>query len=297
MVINRRRAPSSDVSREKKLSGHKEEEIYAALIKGKVLHGTQKGDVKDSNNNLHSVKSGKKWQIFLYSYDRIRNSSYLSILLPCLKAFPDDYNLYLADRIRCISYKEKYVKEYGRDKARLLTNSNVHKIIGKNTYISSKMLLGINTKRISNIFKDNTKLYYFLNEALFNNLEVEFLVIKDTTYKKDGLFKVFAKKDVLDILSSKLISSVSIAGRVPEDFNVAGQKILFCYMNNKNKLKNIVEIEIRNDSPVHYRQIRFNMYSKDVLYLLLSDSRTTDYKVINNNVVLHGKAIKKFFIK
>ena len=32
--------------------------------------------------------------------------------------------------------------------------------------------------------------------------------------------------------------------------------------------KNIVEIEIRNDSEIHYKQVRFNMYSKDALFLL-----------------------------
>ena len=47
-MINRRRSPSSEISRDKKLSGHKNEEIFAELINAQVLKGTQKGDVKDN---------------------------------------------------------------------------------------------------------------------------------------------------------------------------------------------------------------------------------------------------------
>ena len=63
--INRRRAPSSEISSQKKRSGHQTEIEYAELINGEVIKGTQKGDVKDRNGNLYSVKSGKKWQVFL----------------------------------------------------------------------------------------------------------------------------------------------------------------------------------------------------------------------------------------
>ena len=63
MTINRRRAPSSQISSEKKISGHSREYEFSELIEGSVISGTQKGDVK-KNNDLFSVKGGKKWQIF-----------------------------------------------------------------------------------------------------------------------------------------------------------------------------------------------------------------------------------------
>ena len=98
MTINRRRAPSSKISSDKKKRGHKNEKDFASLIQGEVIKGTQKGDVRDKSGKLHSLKSGKKWQIFLYSFERITQSSHLNILKPCLESFPDDYDQYLKDR-------------------------------------------------------------------------------------------------------------------------------------------------------------------------------------------------------
>lgn len=296
MTINRRRAPSSKISRDKKLSGHRREKDYATLIGGKVLGGTQKGDVKDKNGNIHSVKSGKKWQVFLYGYNRICNSRHLNILRPCLDAFPENYNQYVRDRTKCITFKEEYVKNYGKDATRHLSNDVVAKHLGANTYVESKNQLAKNTTPICNALKNKDRLRCFLGEALFNNTEVEYLAIKDDTYKKDGLFKVFAKEDVLDILSSGLLPSASIAGRVPEDYNVAGQKTLFCYKKTTIQKKNIVEIEIRNDSHIHYRQVRFNMYSKDTLTLLIDRPQPLPVKYFYENVVVYGKAIETFCI-
>jgi hypothetical protein len=297
MTINRRRAPSSKISSEKKLSGHRREQNYASLIGGKVIGGTQKGDVKDKNGDLHSVKSGKKWQVFLYGYNRICNSSYLSILQPCLDAFPEDSNQYFEDRIKCIAFKEAYVEAHGRNATKSLSNNDVAKHLGANTYVESKNQLATTTSSTCNTLNNKANLRNFLDEALFNNDEVKYLAIKDSTYKKDGLFKVFAKEDVLDILTAKLFPSVSIAGRVPVDYNVAGQKTLLCYKKTARQTKNIVEIEIRNDSSVHYRQVRFNMYSKDALSLLLEAPQCIASSPLGEHIVVYGQAIKTFIEK
>ncbi|MSR79041.1 MAG: hypothetical protein EXS59_02755 [Candidatus Taylorbacteria bacterium] len=293
MTINRRRAPSSQISSDKKLGGHKQEEIYAALIGGDVVHGTQKGDVKDKNGKLHSVKSGKKWQIFLYGYNRISTSLHLKILQPCLEAFPEDSKQYFKDRTTCISYKEDYIENHGRELARNLSNEVLEKHLGANTYVESKRQLAKTISTICGVLKDKYRLRKFLDEALFNNRDVDFLAMKDSTYKKDGVFKVFAKKDVLDVLSANLHPAVSTAGRVPQDYNVAAQKTLLCYEKN-GRQKNIVEIEIRNDSDTHYRQVRFNMYSGDTLFLLLNSPQCLPIKSLNEHVVIHGKAINFF---
>ncbi len=290
MTINRRRAPSSKVSSDKKLGGHQREGDYATLIGGKVINGTQKGDVKDKIGNLHSVKSGKKWQVFLYGYERICESRYLNILRPCLDAFPKDFNQYVKDRTKCISFKEGYVKNHGKDATRRLSNEVVIKQLGANAYVESKNQLAKTTISTCSALKNKDFLHKFLDEALFNSGEVEFLAIKDDTYKKDGLFKIFAREDVLDILSSELFPSISIAGRVPEDYNVAGQKTLLCYMKTPVRAKNIVEIEIRNDSRIHYRQVRFNMYSEDTLSLLIDRAQPLPIKYFHENVVVYGKA-------
>lgn len=292
MTINRRRAASSEISSEKKLGGHRNEDEFADLIRGKVIKGTQKGDVQDQKGLLYSVKSGKKWQVFLYGFERINNSKYLQILKPCLEAFPKDSNKYFDDRIRVIEFKENYVKKHGREKAKFLSNDKVIEVLGKNEYINSKNELAKATTAVSKELKNKSFLQEFLDEALFNNKEVSYLAIKDTTYLNDDSYKVFARKDVLNILSSALFPATSKAGNVPEDYNVSGQKTLLQYHLTNGELKNIVEIEIRNDSESHYRQVRFNMYSRDVLTLLLNKLHKNSKPIPGKKILYYGESVK-----
>jgi hypothetical protein len=290
VAINRRRAPSSEISSAKKLAGHDNEKEFADYIKGQTISGTGKTDVIDKNDFQYSVKSGKKWQIFLYGYERIANSTNLSILKPCLDAFPVDYSLYLKDRETCIEFKENYVRKHGKLKAQNLSNEEVHKKIGSNSYIEAKLKLSQETAKVKKILSNMEERKKFLEEAIFNNEEVELLSIKDQTNLGDKKFKVFSKVDVLKILSEKLFPETSNAGNAPEDFNVSGQKTLFCYLK-ENKSKNIVEIEIRNDSQKHYRQVRFNMYSRDTLSLLYDKSNNFNHQDVHPNVRYFGNAI------
>tara|TARA_B100000575_G_C23027556_1_gene591689 strand:- start:29 stop:922 length:894 start_codon:yes stop_codon:yes gene_type:complete len=293
MTINRRRAPSSKISSDKKKLGHKNEEIFAKLINGTVKKGTRKGDVVGGLETVYSVKSGKKWQIFLYTLDRITNCSNLSILKPCLESFPENYDLYEKDRVICISYKETYLKKYGKDITKKLSNEDVIDILNDNLYINAKYTLCKNTKIVSKLLDNKSVLKDFYSEAIFNNDEVKFLIIKDTHYKKDGLFKVFTKNDVLKILTEFTYPSVSKAGKVPQDFNVDGQKILLCYDKIPGVSKNIVEIEVRNDSKIKYRLLRFNMYSKDALHLL----EKLPSKKFNDKIQTFGEANEEFTLK
>lgn len=294
MEINRRRAASSEVSRSKKLGGHLREREYADFIGATRIPGTSKGDVRDAQARLHSVKSGRKWQVFLYGYKTIATSKYLNVLQPCLDAFTPEPEQYFEDRKECIAFKERFVKRHGREKAKQLANDAVIKSVGTNTYIQSKERLALATLDVCKALRDKTFLRNFLGEAMFKNAEVTYLAVKDTTYKKDQLFKVFHRDDVLDILSANLLPSVSKAGRVPEDYNVDGQKTLLRYMTDTETLKNIVEIEVRNDSDVHYRQVRFNMYSKDTLHLLLASENSLASKKHSNRVSVYGRAIDSF---
>ena len=276
------------------MDGHVNEDDFANLIGGETLGGTQKSDVRDSNGLLHSVKSGKKWQVFLYGYERISKSKFLKVLKPCLDAFGINSEEYFTDRIKCIEFKENYVSKHGRAKAKLLSNTEVSKALGKNVYIKSKEDLAISTSMVCNALQDKMFLREFLMEALFNNQEVDFLAIRDDTYIKDKKFRIFEREEVIEILSQKLEPSVSQAGKVPEDYNVGSQKTLLCYKKDNGKDKNIVEIEIRNDSSTHYRQVRFNMYSRDTLHLLLKELDKKPSKSINQSVIAYGKAVSKF---
>ena len=274
----------------KKRKGHKNEDIFASLINGQVIKGTKKADVKDRNKKLHSVKSGKKWQIFLYSCSRISQSLNLNILRYSQESFPSNFKSYLRDREKCIAFKEKYIKTYGRTSAKALSNEEVSKNIGKNLYISSKYFLKDNNLRVCDTLKDKSKLRNFYNEAIFNNDEVDYLTIKDNQNESDNIFMIFDKNDVLNILVESTFVSISKAGHVPEDFNVDGQKVLICYKQASGKSKNIIEIEVRNESESKYRSIRFNMYSKDTLNLL----NNLNSNKLNDNIIVYGEAISKF---
>jgi len=208
MAINRRRAASSQLSSDKKLQGHINEEFYASLIHGITIKGSGKSDVEDSKGFFHSVKSGKKWQIFLYSVDRIERSRHLNILAPCLEAFTPKYNDYLADRIKCIEYKEEYVRRNGRKKAKLLSNNQIEVDLGHNEYVVAKGKLADATRNVCKSLYEKEFLKNFLDEAIFNNAEVQFLAVRDDTFIKDKIFKVFARDDVLRILSSRLFPAV-----------------------------------------------------------------------------------------
>ena len=294
MKINRRRAPSTEISREKKLAGHKLENIVAELINGEVIKGTQKGDIRDGNNNIYSVKSGKKWQILLYSYKRISESNYLNILKPSLDSFPNDYHEYVKDREICIAYKENYLKQHGKNKAKQLSNNDVNLKIGQNLYVNAKINLSKITPKIVITLNDKKNLRNFLNEAMFNEDEVSYLIIQDSTYKKDKCLHVFSKKTVLNTLCRELFSCISKAGRVPIDYNVPAQKVLFQYKKNDGKTKNIIEIEVRADSKSKYRSIRFNMYSRDTLFLLLERNENIIKKQIQKNLFAYEDASDNF---
>jgi hypothetical protein len=279
-MARRRRAPSSEVSRDKKLAGHEREQYYATIIGGRAIGGTQKGDVLDKNGCQHSVKSGKKWQIFLYGYPKISSNQNLKILQKCLDAFPDDKERYFADKEKCEKYKQNYIDTHDQASAKKLSNDIVARALGANVYIESKKRLSIATPDVRNYFRDKSNLRCFLNEALFSGKEVSFLAIKDDT--NDGFFKVFEKEETLNILSERLFPELSKAGNDPRDFNVAAQKTLLCYSKEKGRSQNnLGEIEIRNDSNVHYRQVRFNMYSSKFFDLILTEKPKVKHHQLN----------------
>lgn len=290
-MIRRRRAPSSQTSSLKKRTGHRVEEVFAKLIDGKVIKGIQKGDVRDNAGKLFSVKNGKKWQVFLYSYNRISTSLNLKVLIQCLDAFPEDWAIYNSDRTKFKEFIENYILEHGKGAAQSLLNEQIESILPENQYMEAKELLSYATEEVCRKLGCKVSLAKFLREAFFNNDEVDFLAVKDTHYKKDNVFKVFDKEDVLKTLTDNLYPALSVAGKAADDYNIAGQKALLKY-NKLGKPKNIIEIEIRNDARSKYRLVRLNTYSEDVLFLLLNEY--TISQQLNKNLFVHGRALKYF---
>lgn len=144
---------------------------------------------------------------------------------------------------------------------------------------SAKGKLRIPMRKLAEKLQDQTRLRAFLNKSLFNGGGVDYL-----TVKHNGLFHVFYYKDVIKVMSESLEvcnSRAISAGQTPE------QKVLFRY-----KGINLGELEMRNDSPAHYREIRFNMIKPKVMSFLFEKIPLA--KRYNDLVLIYGYAEKRF---
>jgi len=132
---------------------------------------------------------------------------------------------------------------------------------------------------LSDKLQDKHRLRAFIGKSIFNGGEVNYL----TVYER-GKFHVFWGKEVEQVMADNFEvtnSKARQAGQFPE------QKVIF-----KFEGKNLAELEMRNDSPVHYREIRFNMVKPKAMKLLFSKiTATHNY---NDKVILYGEAIKHF---
>lgn len=145
--------------------------------------------------------------------------------------------------------------------------------------IAAKQRLRVPMLALFAKLSEKPRLRAFFNKSLFNGGEVNYL-----TVKHKGIFHIFLNEDVIDVLGANLEvanSRAISAGNIPE------QKVIFRYGG-----VNLAELEMRNDSRVHYREIRFNMVKPKVMDLLLDKIPVT--KTFNEKVVVHGNASKKF---
>jgi len=163
--------------------------------------------------------------------------------------------------IDCIDSFPKSFEEYQADKS------------------SSKERLRPHMVALAKKLKEKYRLEAFIEKSMFNGGEVNYLTVLEM-----GTFHVFWGKEVAHVMAEYLEVCNSIKrqqGQFPE------QKVLLRY----NGL-NLGEIEMRNDSYIHYREIRFNMIKPKAMKLLLDKIRNTvNYKP---NVIIHGEAIKHF---
>ena len=109
-------------------------------------------------------------------------------------------------------------------------------------------------------FQRKALLRAFLMKAIFNGGEVNYL-----TVLHEGQFHVFLNTDVVQVMGDQFKVCNSKALRVGEWDD---QKVIMRYEN-----QNVGELEMRNDSPTHYQQVRFNMNIQPAMGLLLTKSR------------------------
>ncbi len=260
----RKRAMTSEQASLKKISGHVNEYDFAELIGGEVNLGspTDKKDVIDQQHRFHSVKGGTWWQIFLYSRSRLLSNTIFrglgnlaDIMIQCIDAFPENRNDYLND-----------------------------KQLAKTRLQESMHLLKMEIEK-PDIFPA------LLEKSLFNGGEVNYLSIlpnnlPNTLPKIKKHFHVFSQKDVVTLLSTHLEIRNSKARNIRQMDN---QKVVFRYNN-----RNLGEIEMRNDSDRHYREIKWRLNSPAIFGILTNNLQSDTLE--NQQITVYGTARSTFSV-
>lgn len=254
MRKRRKRALSSEAARNIRQRGYDDALEFALSIGLSSDYKNDpraKKDVIDPSGDTHSVKSGlKKWQIFLYGLERFWSDNAFGamnglgdLLAECINAFPPTFAAYQRNKI------------------------------------PAKERLRRPMRKLAELLQDKRRLRAFLNKALFNAGEVNYL-----TVKHEDIYRVFLNQDVIKVLSDNLEvcnSRALLAGQMPE------QKVLFRYNG-----VNLGELEMRNDSQIHYREVRFNMIKPKVMELLFA--KIPFIQAFNEVVWIYGNASKHF---
>lgn len=145
--------------------------------------------------------------------------------------------------------------------------------------LEAKEKCRIPMRELSVLLQEKRRVKTFINKSMFNGGEVNYLTIRH-----EDKYHVFLSKDVVEVFADavEVTNSKAIAkNQVPE------QKVIFKYQG-----KNLAELEMRNDSTIHYRQIRFNMLKPRMLNLLFDKiPKTSDF---SNRILVYGNANKKF---
>lgn len=144
---------------------------------------------------------------------------------------------------------------------------------------ASKQKCRIPMRKLAELFQEKRRVRSFLNKSMFNAGEVNYL-----TVRHDNVYHVFSSKDVIKVFADAVTVENSKARSANQ---VSEQKVIFKY----NGI-NLAELEMRNDSPIHYRQIRFNMMKPRMMSLLFDKIPLTSK--FNKQIFVYGDANKKF---
>ncbi len=139
--------------------------------------------------------------------------------------------------------------------------------------------LKVHMRALCEKLRERYRLKAFIQKSIFNGTEVNYLTIKH-----NEIYHVFHRDDIVNCLGDNFSVENSKA-RNFKQFD--DQKVIM-----KHDGKNVAELEMRNDSKVHYREIRFNMLKSRAMNLLLE--KITLNKAFNENILVYGNAIKTF---
>lgn len=162
--------PSEKASRIK-VRGHNKEFLFADLIQGKVVKGTNKVDVIDLNGKSYTIKGGSeikgeegrdgRWQLFLFTESKfVKEEDFPArdFMLNILRTFPRNREDYLLN--------EEPTKEK----------------------------VGVIMAQLKEYFTNKNNIYSFFDKSIFN-FQIDFLVI----YHDDS-FHIFERTEVLNCL-------------------------------------------------------------------------------------------------
>lgn len=243
-----------------KTAGHANENDYAGLIGGTVSASdhTGKKDVVDNCHRMHSVKSGKKWQIFLYAKSRLEKNTILKglgngniakCLIACINSQPESRTDREADRE------------------------------------AAKAALQEPMRALRNAIDDHPDLTQsFFLKAMFEAGEVQYLAIlpsgidQRTAMLGEKIFHVFDAEEAVEEICAR-IQIVNSTAR--NNTQTDAQKVVF------RTPRTIGEIEVRTD-PHNYRRVKMWMDSTRTLNLL-RDAIPRE-RELNPQVLLYGKA-------
>ncbi len=134
-------------------------------------------------------------------------------------------------------------------------------------------------RELKDRFQRKTLLRAFLRKSIFNGGEVNYLTIL-----RENVFCVYWSDDVVTEMAD-VFEVVNSKARGAGQFDA--QKVVFKHLGN-----NVGELEMRNDSPSHYGEVRFNMNRNPCLRLL--DNANFETHKWSPEVRLYGQAIRNF---
>jgi hypothetical protein len=143
---------------------------------------------------------------------------------------------------------------------------------------SCKQKLQTPMRELCKRLSDKDLLGAFIEKSMFNSGEVHFLVIKE-----GNVFHVFWEGDVVEVLKNNYNVENS---KARGENQIDDQKVVF-----KVDGKTHGEIEMRNDSDIHYREVKFWLDKKLTFDLL--KSKIDRVKILTDKIILYGNAIGK----
>jgi len=133
--------------------------------------------------------------------------------------------------------------------------------------------------KLQELLQSQNRVKSFFSKAIFNHGEVKYLTIKS-----DDIFHVFLNSDINTVFAENLIVENSIKRSVA---SFDAQKVIFKYDG-----LNLAELEMRNDTPIHYREIRFNMIKPRAMKLFFE--KIPRQAKFSDRVHVYGNASKTF---